>query len=208
MNDLQFLTGPSVADIDGRAGEEVLAGSAHDDLRALDEHGSAVSSAWPKLTADWMVSNPAIGSFGVDELDPSARKSVVALTRAGTVFAYRTDAPACSPGSWPRFHHDAANSGDLARDAALPGRPWDGRVAAGTLTFRAPGDDLLCGRATAYERSVDGGPWERVDGAQPGAAGALETMPVPRAAKRQLAVRAIDDQGNAGRPLEVPLRKR
>ena len=44
------------------------------------------------------------------------------MTRAGTVLAYDTDAPACSPGSWPRFHHDNANSGDYSRDAALPGQ--------------------------------------------------------------------------------------
>src|SRR5918992_1269700 len=64
VNDLQFLTGPSVADLDGRAGQELIGGTASQDLYALGADGRPVSGAWPKLTSDWVVANPLIGSFG------------------------------------------------------------------------------------------------------------------------------------------------
>jgi len=86
-NDLAFLTGPSVADIDGQPGEEVVAATASLDLQAFDAAGQPVSGAWPKLTGDWTVATPLIGSFG-----DGAHKTVVNLTRLGGVFAYDTSA--------------------------------------------------------------------------------------------------------------------
>jgi hypothetical protein len=122
---------------------------------------------------------------------------VVALTRSGTLLAYRTNAPACSPFSWPRFHHDEANSGDLRRDATPPGRPTALRLVAGRLRFASPGDDLLCGRPAAYEVST-GGAFARANSA-PAAGGETASVPVP-AASRRISVRAVDEQGNEGRP--------
>ena len=78
----------------------------------------------PKLSSGWMVANPLIGSFGTTDTDPAARKTIVSMTRDGVLFAYKTTAPSCSPGSWPRFHHDNANSGDYDRDAVDPGAPF------------------------------------------------------------------------------------
>ena len=190
VNDLQFLTGPSVADLDGQAGEELLGGTASQDLYALRSDGRPLSGAWPKLTSDWLVANPLVGSFGGDG------KVVVALTRSGTMLAYKTGAPACSPSSWPRFHHDEANSGDLRRDATSPGAPTALRVEGGALRFSSPGDDLLCGRPAAYELST-GGPFRRVDAA-PVDGGQTASIPLEGRPKR-VSVRALDDQGNVGR---------
>ena len=148
---------------------------------------------WPKLTSDWMVASPLVGSFGDSE-----RKVVVALTRSGTMLAYRTGAPACSPSSWPRFHHDEANSGDMRRDATPPGAPTALRLEGKTLRFASPGDDLLCGRPAAYEISTDSRTFERVS-AEPVAAG--ETASVALQSKpKAVSVRAVDEQGNVGRP--------
>src|SRR5204862_2287347 len=72
------------------------------------------------------------------------------LTRAGTLFAFDTPAPACPLGSWPRFHHDNASSGDFSRDAVSPGRPTNAQVIGTSLVFTAPGDDLLCGTVDHY----------------------------------------------------------
>jgi hypothetical protein len=47
MNDLQFLTGPSAADVDGSPGEEIVAGSASDDLQAFNALGLSANAAWP-----------------------------------------------------------------------------------------------------------------------------------------------------------------
>ena len=207
VNDLQFLTGPSVADIDGAGSQEIVAGTASMDLAALGSGGAPASGAWPKLTGDWMVANPAIGGFGVYEPDEDARKSVIAFTRAGTLLAYGTDAPACSDASWPRFHHDPANSGDARRDAMPPGTPEALRIEGGELVFRAPGDDLMCGQAASYEVVTGGSApgaaaFRRagaVEGVEPVDAGAVVRIPLPAGSDRFVSVRALDDQGNGGR---------
>jgi hypothetical protein len=216
MNDLQFLTGPSVGDIDGQPGEEVVAGSAHNDVQAFNALGAPASTAWPKTTSDWTVANPAIGSFGTLDTEDGATKVVFSFTRSGRVLAYGTEAPACSPSSWPRFHHDNANSGNYERDAVAPGRPMDAAASGGALTFAAPGDDLLCGAAESYEvvqssRPIDERSFARAEpvdtgGAEPGEAGEEQSIELPDGVKRYVAVRAVDEQGNVGRPALVDLR--
>ncbi len=129
VNDLQLLTGPAVADIDGNAGDEVISGSASQDLVAYGPGGAPPNDRWPKLTTDWTVATPLIGSFGTEDTKDASHKVVVAITRSGYIHAYRTDAQACTPSSSPRFHHDNANSGDYSRDAILPGAPTAHRQA-------------------------------------------------------------------------------
>ena len=215
MNDLQFLTGPSIADIDGLPGQEVVAGSASLDLQAYNIAGLPVSTRWPKLTSDWIVANPLIGSFGTHDTDSGVTKTIVSVTRSGLLFAYETEAPACSPGSWPRFHHDNANSGDYRRDAIAPGKPERLAVAAGKLSFGAPGDDLLCGTADKYEVAqsdspIDGKSFAAADaiagGPDPGDPGDRQEVVLPAGAKRYLAVRAVDEQGNLGRVATIDTR--
>jgi hypothetical protein len=203
VNDLQFLTGPTVADIDGQPGEEVLEGTASLDFDAFDGAGApADPSRWPKLSTDWTVASPLVGSFGGDT------KTIVNVTRSGYVFAYKTGASACSPSSWPRFHHDNANSGWYGRDAVAPGRATGLSVSGGKLSFTAPGDDLLCGTADHYEVVTSDKPITAsnfdsatpVSGApKPSAAGSKETVTLPSSVGRYVAVRAVDDQGNVGR---------
>jgi hypothetical protein len=209
VNDLQFLTGPSTADIDGTPGEEVLGGTASLDLNALSGAGTPVSG-WPKFTGDWMVSNPAIGSFGVDETSKSSHQSVIALTRAGSVFAYDTTAPTCSPASWPRFHHDNANSGLFERDAVSPGRPTGVTRSGSTISFKAPGDDLMCGKATKYQAVTSNRPIKGdfsgaipIPAPAPGEPGSTQKLTLPASARRYVALRAVDDQGNVGRAFVV-----
>jgi len=208
VNDLQFLTGPSIADIDNLPGEEVVEGTSSKDLVAYNAAGLAVGG-WPKLTTDWTVANPLIGSFGTLDTEEGAGKVVVGMTRSGYIHAYATGADACSPSSWPRFHHDNANSGDYSRDAVLPGRPFDASVEGTALEFTAPGDDLLCGTATRYEIVTSDQPIsssnfndaQPLEGAPPPEeAGTVQTYEIPTAARRYVAIRAVDEQGNVGRP--------
>ena len=140
-----------------------------------------------------MVANPLVGTFG----DPD-RKVVVALTRSGTMLAYRTDAPACPPSSWPRFHHDETNSGDLRRDATPPGAPTNVRVEGKTLRFTSPGDDLLCGRPAAYDVSVNGKAFTRAS-TTTDEAGTEAWIPLSGGRPKTVSVRAVDEQDNLGR---------
>jgi hypothetical protein len=211
VNDLQFITGPSVADIDGLPGEEAIEGTASMDLNAFTAAGVEVPG-WPKLTGDWTVANPLVGTFGTLDTDADVHKVVVAMTRSGDISAYSTGAEACSPSSWPRFHHDNANSGYYSRDAMLPGKPIQMLVASGQVSFKAPGDDLLCGTADHYEIRTSDQPIDESNFAEadaltdppiPAAPGASQAYAVPESVKRYVAVRAVDEQGNVGRVASV-----
>jgi hypothetical protein len=126
---------------------------------------------------------------------------------------YSTPASACSPSSWPNFHHDIANSGEYTRDAIPPGVPLNGTAVERTLTFTAPGGDLMCGKATRYEVVTSGRPitperWSKakpLSGAPvPAEAGTVQSMTLPtKGVKRYIAIRAIDEQGNIGLPESV-----
>ncbi|HMC37994.1 MAG TPA: hypothetical protein VKK30_09000, partial [Actinomycetota bacterium] len=208
VNDLQFLTGPTVADINGQSGEEVLEGSAYLDLQAFNSQGQPASSAWPKLTSGWIVANPLVGSWDTTDTSTAAHKVVVAMTRDGVVFAYKTPAPACSPSSWPRFHHDLANSGYYDRDAIDPGALTNVKYAAGKLTFTAPGDDLMCGKVTRYEAvqanfPLNGSNFSQgnptpTDSIKVDSAGKPQTFQLGGRLQSYLAIRAVDNQGNVG----------
>jgi hemolysin type calcium-binding protein/VCBS repeat protein len=212
VNDLQFLTGPSVADIDPSVpGQEILEGTSSMDLNAFTALGAEVPG-WPKMTTDWTIANPTIGSFGTQDTDAAARKVVIGETRSGYINAYVTASGPCTPSAWPRFHHDDANSGDVQRDATLPGAPFSASSDKTKITFRAPGDDLLCGTADHYEAVTSNGPIDASNFADatpltglpsPAAAGATQSYTPPSGAKRYVAIRAVDDQGNVGRPVDV-----
>jgi Ca2+-binding RTX toxin-like protein len=216
MNDLQFLTGPSVADIDGLPGQEMLAGSASQDFAAYTGLGTPVPG-WPKLSTDWAVANPLIGTFGTRDTDADAGKVVVMMTRSGYISAFETEAGPCTDSSWPRFHHDNANSGDYERDATLPGVVGNLRLAAdgASVLFANAGDDLLCGAADKYEIVTTDDPIDAesfgdatpLAGApEPGEPGDGQIYELPAGAKRYVAVRAVDEQGNVGRPASVDTR--
>ena len=213
VNDLQFLTGPSVADLGGAPGQEIVEGTASMDLNAFSAAGNELPG-WPKLTTDWTVANPTIGSFGTLDTADSSHKVVISETRSGYINAYRTSAQACTPSAWPRFHHDNANSGDYERDAIQPGTPYGAGHTRTTITFKAPGDDLLCGKAKRYQVVTSDKPINPSNfksakalpsAPAPKAAGSTQTYTIPSAAKRYVSIRAVDDQGNVGRPLTVDL---
>jgi hypothetical protein len=194
-------------------------GRASLDLEAFDGNGQPVSDRWPRLTGDWTVANPLIGTFGTLDTSPAARKVVVALTRSGRVLAYRTPAPACPArgrDSWPRFHHDNANSGDYSRDAVAPGRSTGLSVSGRTLSFVSPGDDLMCGTPKRYVVVQSDDPITGADVAglpavpgapAPVAAGGKVTMTLPVGVKRFVGVRAVDAAGNVGRVAVVDLQR-
>jgi hypothetical protein len=209
-NDLSFITGQVVGDVTGSApAQQVVAGTASLDLQAYNAEGGPASSAWPKLTGDWLVATPILGSLGTLDTNAGAKKNVVTITRSGTLSVYSTPASACSPSSWPNFHHDIANSGDFTRDAVPPGVPMNASVAKKVLSWTAPGGDLMCGAAASYEIVTSASPITPetfasatpLSGAPtPAPAGTAQTYAIPAAAQRYIAIRAIDAQGNIGLP--------
>jgi hypothetical protein len=209
VDDLQFLTGPAISQITAQPGNNVVGGTASLDLNAFGENGQPIAG-WPKFTTDWTIATPAIGAFGVRETDPGAHKIVVGATRSGYVLGYGTPAPACSSSPWPRFHHDLANSGDYTRDASPPGTPSAVSRTGGRITFNAPGDDNLCGKAKRYvvvtsRNPITGGNFSRARSAgtagvpAPGNPGTKQTIAPEIGLDRYVAFRAEDEQGNVSR---------
>jgi hypothetical protein len=212
-NDLSFITGETIGDVTGQAPkQEVVAGTASLDLEAYNGEGLPAGPGWPKLTGGWMVATPTLGSLGTLDTEAGAKKDVVSITREGEISVYSTPASACSPSSWPNFHHDIANSGDYTRDAVAPGRPLNASVSESVLRFTAPGDDLLCGKAARYEIVTSQTPITAktfasatpLGGApEPAAAGTAQSYTLPATVQTYVAVRAVDEQGNIGLPASV-----
>jgi hypothetical protein len=214
VNDLQFLTGPVIGQITASGGQAVIGGTSSLDLEAFNATGAPASSAWPKLTGDWTVATPTLGSFGTLDTSPGAGKDVVSITRSGTLAVYKTPAPACSPSSSPRFHHDDWNSGTYATDAVDPGHPSDASISGGVLRFTAPGADLLCGTATRYQVVTSTSPIkpQNFSSAKPLAGapspappGTTQSFILPSGAEKYVAIRAVNDAGNVGLPTVVQL---
>jgi hypothetical protein len=232
VNDLQFLTGPVVGQItascaagsasslantlaaheSSSCGQAVIGGTSSLDLQAFNAAGLPASSAWPKLTGDWTVATPTLGSFGTLDTSPGARKDVVSITRSGMLAVYKTPAPACSPSSSPRFHHDNWNSGNYTTDAVDPGHPYDASLVGGVLSFNAPGADLLCGTASRYQVVTSNLPItpqnassaKALTGApSPAVAGTRESFTLPPGAEKYVAIRAVNAAGNVGLPAIV-----
>jgi hypothetical protein len=157
VNDLQFLAGPSVADIDGDGLPEALEGSGVSDLHAVDATG-AEPNGWPKFTNGWMVQSPAVG-----DIDGDSRLELIATSREGKLFAWRTSGDECGDIPWRRWHHDEWGTGNYHTDARPPAslRPEDiTATAVGPLMLRldltrVPGDGLFCGTAAFEVRVAD-----------------------------------------------------
>jgi Subtilase family len=215
VNDLQFLTGPAVGQITAASGQEVIGGTASLDLAAFNSTGAPASSAWPKLTGDWTIATPTLGSFGTLDNFAKSRKDVVSITRMGTVAVYQTPAAACSPSSSRRFHHDNWSSGNYTTQAIDPGVPYNLQLAKGVLTFRAPGAALMCGEIKQYELVTSNRPItpqnfshaKALGGApKPVPSGHQQSMHVPAGALKYLAIRAVDGAGNVGLPAVLKVR--
>ena len=151
-------------------------------------------------------------SFGTLDTSSGAHKDVVSITRTGTLSVYTTPAPACSPSSSPRFHHDNWNSGDYTTDATSPGVPYGIGLKKGVVSFTAPGADLLCGTASKYEMvtsssAITPGNFSSATplaGAPaPAASGTLQSFIVPSRAQAYVAIRAVNAAGNVGLPAVI-----
>jgi Subtilase family len=118
MDDLQFLTGPAIADVDGDGLAEVIQGSGVYLLRAYSVSG-ATPAGWPKFTHGWLVASPVPG-----DVDGDGLLEVVAATREGRLYVWDTPSPA-TPGSvqWQGFGADRRNSGNWSASLATPKAP-------------------------------------------------------------------------------------
>lgn len=116
MEDLQFLTGPSIADVGGLPTPEIVAGSAGYFVHAYDVTG-VEPAGWPKFTGGWTVANPAVGDVDGDGLN-----EVVTLTREGFLYVWDTTAAAGGE-EWPKKRHDLRNTGNYEEPVGQVANP-------------------------------------------------------------------------------------
>ncbi|HYN36603.1 MAG TPA: Ig-like domain-containing protein [Actinomycetota bacterium] len=129
VNDLQFFSTPSMADVSGDGVAEILEGTAVYDARAISAlEGSA--SGWPKFTGGW-----SIASAGTGDLDGDQLLDVAMVTREGWLFVWGTEGDACQGIEWPKYQHDLGNTGNHETAVLNPASclPQPGDTTAQTL---------------------------------------------------------------------------
>jgi hypothetical protein len=117
MEDMQFLSSPSIADVDGDGLAEILQGSGAYLVHAYRADGTE-PPGWPKFTHGWVISSPTPG-----DVDGDGALEVVATTREGRLYVFRTPALALESSiAWQGFGRDRRNSGNLASGVSLTAR--------------------------------------------------------------------------------------
>ena len=202
MNDLQFLAGPAVADIDGDGLPEAIQGSGVYDVHAVDIEGRE-APGWPKFTNGWMVQSPAVGDVDGDEL-----LEVVGVTREGYLFVWATTGNECGFIPWRRWHHDEWGTGNDRTDARPPAavRASDVTVTRVSSTdvvldMPIPGDDLFCGQTTPVRPPVRYAETPITDDASYAAAAPVPTVEVSGIGRRDRGLMRLAGPDFAGRTL-------
>jgi MYXO-CTERM domain-containing protein len=162
IEDYTFLINHAVADVNGDDFPEVITGSGAYFLHAADACGREPKDpvtgepTWPKFTNGWITSTPSVG-----DIDGDGAKSleVVTATRTGWLFAWKTQGKATGVVQWESFHHDNANTGNLATKLDQGGTLR--AASALDCSVAATGEDQFdaggCGCKTVPSRTTPAG---------------------------------------------------
>jgi hypothetical protein len=108
LEDYTFFNNQAIADLTNDGYPEVITGSGGYFVHAADACGRE-PAGWPKFTGQWVVATTAVGDIDGDEL-----LDVVVGSRAGWLYAWKTQGKTDGVIAWESFHHDNANTGSLA----------------------------------------------------------------------------------------------
>lgn len=123
MDDMQFLSSPGLADVDGDGRAEIVQGSGVYLVRAYRADGST-PPGWPKFTHGWVISAPTAG-----DVDGDGKIEIVTATRNGNLYVYDTPASATDTAiPWQGFGRDRRNTGNLSSGVAPTATAGDPRA--------------------------------------------------------------------------------
>jgi len=125
MDDMQFISPPAIADMDGDGVPEVVQGSGAYLVRAYRADGS-VPPGFPKFTHGWVISTPTAG-----DVDGDGLIELIVSTREGLLFVWNTGAPATERAiPWQGFGRDRRNTQNLASGVSSLAAPPDPEARA------------------------------------------------------------------------------
>ena len=216
-DDFQLLSQASIARVSGSGpGAQALVGTGLYQVHAYGAAG-AEAAGWPKFTGGWTQATPAVG-----DADGDGDLEVTTVTREGWSFLWNTGVGACggSNTEWWTFHHDERGTANYGTDGRPPGAPEGLRVSGSgepiEISWRAPGDDWLCGTASRFRVLSASRPIRQpTDGSlvrevrADAAAGRTESVSLGAAAlgrDRYVAILYRDDAGNWGHLESIDLR--
>lgn len=188
---LNFLGGPTIADVTGDGAPEVLEGGDTSTLHAFGPQG-AQAEGFPKFHTGWTLYAPTVA-----DVDGDGRLEVVTTTREGYLMAWRTQGDAeTGNAEWWSFRHDERNTSRYGTDTRPPSPVRRARLRGRTVRFAASGDDWRAGEAARY----------RIRAGRRKAVVVRSTRArVPRGAQR-VTVQAVDDAGNRAPAVRVRVR--
>lgn len=113
-SDLAFFVTPAVADVDGDASNEIVAGNGVQMLDAVGTRrgpdgagaGSHIPAGWPKLTGGWTIGTPGLGDW-----DGDGRAELAITRRDGELLVWALPTAADTIGPWARFGGGPRNAG-------------------------------------------------------------------------------------------------
>lgn len=188
MQGLDFLGSPLVADVTGDGRPELIDGGDTNALHGYSADGTQ-AAGFPKWTSGWILWSPSAG-----DVDGDGKTDIVAATREGDLFAWRTRGDAATNDQWWRWHHDERNTGRYGTDTRPPALVTGLRLHGRRATWHPTGDDGTVGNATRYRLTI----YDR-HGHRRRRDTTATSLPLP-AGTRCLRVQGIDDSGNAGYP--------
>jgi hypothetical protein len=110
LEDIAFFVNHAIADVNDDGFPEVITTSATYHVRAVDACGRE-AAGFPKFTGGWNVGTPAVGDI---DGDSAHTLEVVATSRQGYLFAWKTKGRETGVVQWESYHHDNANTGDYS----------------------------------------------------------------------------------------------
>ncbi|MCU1586604.1 MAG: Serine protease, subtilase family [Frankiales bacterium] len=188
-DDYQFLSTSTIAQVQGGATQQVIAGTGLGLLHAYDGLTGRDVAGFPKVTGGWLFAPAAL----------SDDHRMAAVTREGFLYQWALDGfgPTCQT-EWPTYRHDPHNSGDYNTDGTAPGAPLKVALVGRTLSFTSPGDDSYCSQPKSYAVLVNGKPVPFTGDVQLGGQTAVLTLAAKPAAGSRVSVLARDEAGNTG----------